>query len=80
MSADNLSMDTFLRSFMDEEGYIPIAYLCNYPNVVMCGAYYENILSELQKSEMFELDIPNETMRLKTKWHQVCGNFINEVH
>jgi hypothetical protein len=71
MSADNLAMDTFLRSYMDEEGYLPIALLRNYPNVASCEAYYEYILDALSTSETFELDLPNETLRLKSKWEQV---------
>ena len=71
LSVDNLCMDTFLRSFMDEAGFIPIAYLCNYPAVAACGAYYESIIKVLSESELFEMDIPNQTMRLKEKWQQV---------
>lgn len=71
MSADNLCMDTFVRSFMDEAGYIPVAYLCNYQNVAACGAPYESILQALSASLVFEADLPNETLRLRDKWQQV---------
>jgi hypothetical protein len=29
-SVDNLCQDTYLRSFMDSEGYVPISYVCNF--------------------------------------------------
>lgn len=69
-SDDSLSCDTFVRSYLDSAGYIPIAFVCNFPDVVAIGAYYEDILSQLQKSEIFEMDMENETIRVKgwEKW------------
>lgn len=30
---DNLCRDTFLRSHLDEEGWVPLALICNFPTV-----------------------------------------------
>lgn len=32
-TVDFLCQDTFLRSYMDEAGYVPIAFVCNFPAV-----------------------------------------------
>ena len=53
-----------IRSYMDEEGYVPIAFVCNFPDVLAVGAYYEDIISALCQSSMFEIDLENETMRV----------------
>lgn len=49
LSPENLAMDTYyIRPYMDEEGYIPIAYLCNFPNVLSINAAYEDILAAFE--------------------------------
>lgn len=72
-SADNLCMDTFLRSYMDVEGYVPLALLCSYPNVGGYGAPLSNIIARLQETSAtsrLEVDAANETVRLKKDWEQ----------
>jgi hypothetical protein len=32
-SVDNLCRDTYLRSHLDEEGWVPLAIICNFPTV-----------------------------------------------
>ena len=64
-------MDTFVRSYMDIEGYIPIAMICNYQNVSCFGVPYSEIKKALGVSLTFEVDLENETMRLKTAWEMV---------
>ena len=66
-------MDSYIRPYMDEEGFIPIAYLCNFPNVASCGAKYEDILAALDVRSAdpkctVDVDRPNELVRVK-------GNF-----
>jgi hypothetical protein len=66
-------MDSYIRPNMDECGYIPVAYLCNFPNVFSICAPYEEILSALEtqcKLDSFklELDRTNEVVRLKENW------------
>ena len=44
-------MDThYIRPYMDVEGYIPIAYLCNFPNVLNINAAYEDILAAFEQN------------------------------
>jgi hypothetical protein len=71
-SPDSLISDTTIRSYLDEAGYIPIAFVCNFPDIVSIGAYYEDILAALQNSALFEIDFENETMRLHD-WQKVCS-------
>lgn len=66
-------MDTYIRPNMDECGYIPIAYICNFPNVASIGATYEEILKAMEAQCKFdtfklELDGENETIRVKENW------------
>jgi len=72
---DNLCMDTYIRSYMDEAGYVPIALVCGYPHVQQFGALYNDIVARLQEtceSErcVVEIDVNNETIRLKQGWDQ----------
>lgn len=62
-SVENLCRDTYLRSFMDAEGYVPIAMVCNFPLVASYGASYPEILARLEKSETLETHDGNETVR-----------------
>lgn len=71
---DNLCMDTFIRSYMDVEGYVPIALLCSYPNVGGYNAPIANIIARLLETaatSRLEVDAPNETVRLKENWEMV---------
>lgn len=68
-------MDTFVRSYMDEAGYVPISLVCNYYNVACYGCSYYDIVNKLKevegKSKYYELDAENETIRLKEGWEKV---------
>jgi hypothetical protein len=69
--SDNLCMDTFIRSYMDVEGYVPIALVCSYPNVAYYQAPQANIITRLQETagtSRLEVDARNETVRLKDGW------------
>eukprot|EP01038_Epipyxis_sp_PR26KG_P005264 gene5264-7315_t len=70
---DNLCMDTFLRSYMDVEGYVPIALVYGYPNVACFGAPYPDLIGRLQETtqaenSILEFDYQNETIRVKIGW------------
>ena len=69
-------MDTYVRSYMDCEGYVPIALVCNYYNVSCFQSSYPDILHKLVevqgRSKYYELDVVNETIRLKEGWEKVC--------
>lgn len=68
-------MDTYVRAYMDVEGYVPIALVCNYYNVACFGCSYYDILNKLKevagRSKFYELDEENETIRLKEGWEKV---------
>eukprot|EP00598_Pedospumella_elongata_P002247 CAMPEP_0184972052 /NCGR_PEP_ID=MMETSP1098-20130426/4113_1 /TAXON_ID=89044 /ORGANISM="Spumella elongata, Strain CCAP 955/1" /LENGTH=208 /DNA_ID=CAMNT_0027494269 /DNA_START=59 /DNA_END=685 /DNA_ORIENTATION=- len=68
---DNLCMDTFVRSYMDEAGFVPLPLLCTYQNVAAYGAPYVDVverLNELTAERKIEFDPSNETVRLKVGW------------
>lgn len=71
---DSLCMDTYIRSYMDEEGYVPIALVCTYQNVAYFGSSYEDIFHKLiqvePKAQFYELDQQNETIRPKAGWEK----------
>ncbi|KAG5192070.1 hypothetical protein JKP88DRAFT_284738 [Tribonema minus] len=53
---------------MDCEGYIPVAFVANFPSVASLGADYRDLLQALHKSHVLECDEPNETIRLREGW------------
>lgn len=68
-------MDTFVRSYMDEEGYVPIMLVMNYQNVASFGCSYFDVLNKLKetvgKTKFLELDAVNEVVRLREGWEKV---------
>jgi hypothetical protein len=46
-STDYLCTDAYMRSYMDVEGYLPIAFVANYPNVACYGAPYQDLVDKL---------------------------------
>jgi len=67
-SVDNLCRDTYLRAHLDEEGWVPLALICNFPTVASFAADYSEIVKTLQEaSSVLEYDEANETLRLKEK-------------
>ena len=77
-SSDNLCMDTYIRSYMDEAGYVPIALVCGYPHVAAYGAPYSDIVNRLQEASaaenyVVEIDTNNETIRLRQGWDTVSN-------
>ena len=72
-SEENLCMDTFIRAYMDEAGYVPIALVCSYQNVACFGIPLPEIIDKLKSQELsrLEIDEVNETIKLKEKWDMV---------
>ena len=68
-SADNLAMDQYLRSLMDMEGYVPLLYVAQYPNVMQCGASWQGIKEKVKTGQFLEYCEENETIRLKENWN-----------
>lgn len=63
-----------MRSYMDEAGFLPVALVISYPNVAAVGAYYQDILKRLEENmsvSKLEVDVMNETIRLKEGWEMV---------
>jgi len=67
---DTLCVDTYFRSYMDEEGYVPMALLASYPQVACYASTIEDLSSKLHAKEdsILEVDVTNETVRLKEGW------------
>lgn len=72
---DSLCIDTFIRSYMDEAGYVPLSLVVTYQNVASFQCTYNDILKKMKevvgKCKYIELDSDNETIRLKTGWEKV---------
>lgn len=75
LAPDNLCMDVGLRSNMDEAGYLPIAFLCNYENVAYFGALYRDIIDALLTSTTLEVDQQNEVVRVANNWKMVRPSY-----
>jgi hypothetical protein len=77
---DSLCMDTFIRMYMDEAGYVPISLVCTYQNVAQFQCSYHDILNKLKetvdKCKNIELDPVNELVRLQAVWDKV-SHFIS---
>lgn len=70
-SRDRLSADTYLRYYMDYEGFVPILLLFQYPEVQCQGATVEGVKKRLLEIPTFEIDEVNDTMRLRENWEMV---------
>ena len=72
---DYLCVDTYFRSYMDEDGYVPMALLSSYPNIACYAASIADLVSKLNAKEdsILEVDVLNETVRLKVGWDKVSG-------
>ena len=72
---DYLCVDTYFRSYMDVEGFVPMALLCSYPNIACYATPIEELVSKLAAKEdsLLEVDSVNETVRLKEGWEKVTN-------
>ena len=70
---DHLCVDTYFRSYMDEEGYVPMALLSSYPNISCYAASIQDLVEKLSQKEdsILEVDVANETVRLRDGWEKV---------
>jgi hypothetical protein len=70
---DYLCVDTYFRSYMDEEGFVPMALLTSYPNIACFCTPISELVSKLSQKEdsILEVDVTNETVRLKEGWEKV---------
>ena len=72
-STDNLCQDTYLRSFMDEEGFVPLGILYCYQNVVYFCADPAEVLNKISSkgsSYFLETDKDTATVRLRSGWEK----------
>lgn len=88
-SLDNLCRDTYLRSFMDEAGFVPLAFLMQaFPGIAASGADYYDLLAALIASasasasaaegeggsrQLLEVDEANDLVRLRDGWATVSN-------
>jgi hypothetical protein len=66
-------MDTFLRAYMDLEGYVPLGFVMCYQNVSYYCADFQDVLKALQKKGdkyLLQLDTETGTIRVREGWHQ----------
>lgn len=72
---DSLCIDTFIRSYMDEEGFVPIMLTMQYQNVAAMQCSYYDVFNKLKecigKTKHLELDPVNECVRLREGWEKV---------
>jgi hypothetical protein len=68
--SDSLAQDTYLRSLMDNEGFVPLLYIMQYPDLMYSPAPTDAIFAALSKSttSRLEVDSINETIRLRENW------------
>jgi hypothetical protein len=67
-------MDTFVRSYMDVEGYVPLSLLYQYQNVACVGALYYDVVEKaknLHPQSVIEYDATTDTVRVKEGWEKV---------
>jgi len=67
-STENLCRDTFLKQHFDIDGFVPLAFVCQFQMVAATMADYSLIVELIQNSEFLEYDINNETIRLRNGW------------
>jgi len=67
-TVENLCRDTFLKQHFDIDGYVPLAFVCQFQMVAATMADYSLIVELIQKSEFLEYDTNNETIRLRDGW------------
>jgi len=70
-SIEELCKNVFMRRNMDVEGCIPAAMVFNFPSIFYQGVPYYDLIEALTTSNKVEVDLTNETLRLKgdfTRW------------
>lgn len=67
-SLDNLCRDSYLRSYMDEEGFIPLLMLANFNRMTNLTTDFELVTAVAQNSET--LECKDGFIRLREGWAQ----------
>lgn len=77
-SEENLCMDTYIRSYMDVQGNVPLGVVCSYPVVAYFNVPPAEILQKLIALQAItgrtgvtvalEIDVENELIKRKDKW------------
>lgn len=70
LSPDNLVRDMFLRQHMDVDGYVPLAFVGSFQAVFAMHQDYPSLLEAVKDSDVLELDVENEKVRLRDGWQQ----------
>jgi la-related protein 1 len=69
-SPDNLVRDIFLRQHMDVDGFVPLAFVGSFQAVYSVHQDYVSLLDAMKESELVELDLENEKVRLRDGWQK----------
>lgn len=69
-SPDNLVRDIFLRQHMDVDGFVPLAFVGSFQAVYSVHQDYLSLLEAMKDSELVELDLENEKVRLRDGWQK----------
>lgn len=69
-SEQNLCLDTFIRSYMDEGGYVPLAIVACYTNVSPFGVPISDLVEAIKQiaSDELEVDPVCQTVKVLEKW------------
>ena len=72
-SEENLCLDTYIRSYMDEQGWVPLALIYCYPNVMAAGVPLPDIAEAIHNNGVPELsaDMNIQAIKLNDKWERV---------
>lgn len=78
-SVENLVHDLFLRSLMDEEGWVSISSIANFPRIKSFSTELPFIVESLKGSEIFEFK-GDQSFRLKEDWSPWVIPKNSEIH
>jgi len=83
-SIDNLCKDLFLRSKMDEQGWIALEIIARFPKVRKFGAWNADIVRAIRPSPLIEVDSTATLVRLRdeenrTKFSQVSEEYRSSI-
>jgi len=67
-SPDNLARDTFLRQYMDVDGFIPVALLAQFQRMQMITLDVDIVREAIKELEQLEYDTENDKVRVRENW------------
>ena len=67
-SVQNLCSDMYLRSCMDEDGYVPVVYIAQFNRIASFHSDMPSLCEALQQSKVLDFDKENEKVRASKGW------------